>query len=130
MALIEDMVGAGILNRADDAIPTRDELLGQPAARARPAAAAAGRPARPHQDVGRGDDPGDGLPGQRRRVGRCSDAYFPKRLREVFAQHFGEHYLRREIVGTAAVNHIVNNAGVALPGARRWPPPRPAWARW
>src|SRR4029079_19754721 len=26
-ALVEDMVGAGILNRADDAIPTRDELL-------------------------------------------------------------------------------------------------------
>ena len=30
VALIENMVGAGILNRQDDAIPTRDELLGSP----------------------------------------------------------------------------------------------------
>ena len=30
VAFIEDMVGAGVLNRADDAIPTRDELLASP----------------------------------------------------------------------------------------------------
>jgi len=41
------------------------------------------------------------------------DAYFPKRLRESFRQHFAEHYLRREIIGTAAINHIVNNAGIS-----------------
>ena len=63
---------------------------GEPAPGARPAAAAAGRAARPHEDVGLGADAGDGLPGQR--AGRpLLDAYFPKRLRESFGQHFGEH---------------------------------------
>ena len=42
------------------------------------------------------------------------DAYFPKRLRESFAQYFPEHYLRREIVGCVAINHLVNNAGIAF----------------
>jgi glutamate dehydrogenase len=112
VALIEDMVGAGILNRADDAIPTKDELL-----------------ASPHRDRGlprpllavlvghtklwaeelileTGFPDGDsGRP--------LLDAYFPKRLREGFAPHFGEHYLKREIIGTAAINHIVNNAGIS-----------------
>jgi glutamate dehydrogenase len=42
------------------------------------------------------------------------DAYFPKRLRESFAQYFPEHYLRREIVGCVAINHLVNNAGISF----------------
>ena len=33
VALVEDMVGAGVLNRADDAIPTREELLASPETR-------------------------------------------------------------------------------------------------
>ena len=40
------------------------------------------------------------------------DAYFPDRLRESFAEFFIEHPLRREIIATAAVNHLVNHAGV------------------
>ena len=43
------------------------------------------------------------------------EAYFPKRLRESFAEHLEEHVLRREIVATAAVNHLVNNAGDHVP---------------
>ena len=42
------------------------------------------------------------------------DAYFPRRLREAFAEHFDEHALRREIIATAAVNHVVNNAGITF----------------
>ena len=45
---------------------------GQPAARARPAAAAAGRAARPHQDVGLPDGDGDDVPGERRPASRSS----------------------------------------------------------
>jgi glutamate dehydrogenase len=112
VALIEDMVGAGILNRADDAIPTREELLGSPH-RDR------GLP-RPLLAVLLGHTKlwaeelilETGFPDSE--TGRpLLDAYFPKRLRESFGQHFGEHYLRREIIGTAAINHIVNNAGIS-----------------
>jgi glutamate dehydrogenase len=42
------------------------------------------------------------------------DGYFPWGLRERFAEHFAEHALRREIVATAAANHVVNQAGVTF----------------
>jgi glutamate dehydrogenase len=42
------------------------------------------------------------------------DGYFPRRLRESFADYFQEHALRREIVATGAVNYIINNGGIAL----------------
>jgi NAD-specific glutamate dehydrogenase len=40
--------------------------------------------------------------------------YFPERLRRSFAAHFPEHVLRREIVTTGAVNHVVNRAGITF----------------
>jgi glutamate dehydrogenase len=40
--------------------------------------------------------------------------YFPRRLRDGFSEHLGSHPLRREIVATAAVNHVVNAAGVTF----------------
>src|SRR5688500_13880848 len=42
------------------------------------------------------------------------EAYFPRPIREGFKDHLGEHLLRREIVNTAAVNHLVNNAGITF----------------
>jgi hypothetical protein len=33
------------------------------------------------------------------------DGYFPRLLRERFAEHFQDHVLRREIVATGAVNY-------------------------
>jgi glutamate dehydrogenase len=112
VALIEDMVGAGILNRADDAIPTRDELLASPHRERglpRPLLAVLlGHTKLWAEELILETDFPDSETGR-----PLLDAYFPKRLRESFAQHFGEHYLRREIIGTAAVNHIVNNAGVS-----------------
>jgi glutamate dehydrogenase len=42
------------------------------------------------------------------------DCYFPRLLRERFSQHFQDHVLRREIVATGAVNHLVNRGGIAL----------------
>jgi len=40
--------------------------------------------------------------------------YFPEPLRREFASHFDAHPLKREIIGTVAVNHIVNTAGIAF----------------
>jgi glutamate dehydrogenase len=112
VGLIEDMVGAGILNRADDAIPTREELLASPyrdRGLPRPLLAVLlGHTKLWAEELILETDFPDGETGR-----PLLDAYFPKRLRESFAEHFGEHYLRREIIGTAAINHIVNNAGIS-----------------
>jgi glutamate dehydrogenase len=112
-ALIEDMVGAGVLNRADDAIPTRDELIaagyrekGLP----RPLLAVLLGHTKmwafemlmettfPESEAGQ----------------PFLEAYFPKRIRESFREHLKDHALRREIVATAAVNHLVNEAGITF----------------
>jgi glutamate dehydrogenase len=113
VGLIEDMVGAGILNRADDAIPTRDELLASPhrdRGLPRPLLAVLlGHTKLWAEELILETDFPDGESGR-----PLLDAYFPRRLRESFGQHFAEHYLKREIIGTAAVNHIVNNAGISF----------------
>ena len=112
VGLIEDMVGAGVLNRADDAIPTREELLASPHRERglpRPLLAVLlGHTKLWAEELILETDFPDGEAGR-----PLLDAYFPKRLREGFSQYFGEHYLRREIIGTAAINHIVNNAGIS-----------------
>jgi glutamate dehydrogenase len=41
-------------------------------------------------------------------------AYFPEPLRERFTQQMHEHRLRREIVVTGVVNHMVNRAGITF----------------
>jgi glutamate dehydrogenase len=113
VALVDDMAGAGLLNRADESVPTREELLGSP-----------------HRDRGlprpllcvllgyskmsafqlllETDFP-DGPAGR-----PFLDGYFPRLLRERFAGHFQDHVLRREIVATGAVNYLVNRGGIAL----------------
>jgi glutamate dehydrogenase len=113
VGLVDDMVGAGLLDRADESVPTRDELL-----------------AGPHRDRGlprplvcvllgyskmsafqlllETDFP-DGAAGH-----PFLEGYFPHLLRERFAEHFQGHVLRREIVATAAVNYLVNRGGIAL----------------
>jgi glutamate dehydrogenase len=113
LSLIDDMVGAGVLNREDDAIPTRAELLASPWREK-------GLP-RPLLAVLLGHtkmwafqmvmettfpESAAGEP--------FLEAYFPRRLRESFGAHLKEHVLRREIVATAAVNHLVNNAGITF----------------
>jgi glutamate dehydrogenase len=42
------------------------------------------------------------------------EAYFPQRMRRDFSPYFPEHPLRREIIATAVVNYVVNNAGISL----------------
>jgi glutamate dehydrogenase len=111
--LMEDMVGAGVLNRADDGLPGKQELLASPERKR-------GLP-RPLLCVLLGHiknwafemlmetefpDSATGRP--------LLDAYFPKRLRDSFREHFDSHVLKREIVATVAVNHVINHAGVAF----------------
>ena len=67
VALVDDMAGAGLLNRARRVGPLARGAAREPAARARPAAAAAVRAARLLEDVGLPAAARDRLPGQRRR---------------------------------------------------------------
>ena len=41
-------------------------------------------------------------------------SYFPRRIQETFAEHLDGHFLKREIIATAAVNRLVNEAGVTF----------------
>ena len=111
--LIDDMAGAGLLNRADEFVPRRRELLDCPT-RERGIA-------RPLLGVLLGyakmsvyqlllETAFPDTPAARPFL----DGYFPALLRERFAEHFEEHVLRREIVATAAVNYLVNRAGITL----------------
>jgi glutamate dehydrogenase len=111
--LLDDMAGAALLSRHDESVPTREELASSPHRQR-------GLP-RPLLCVLLGyskmsafqllletDFPDSAL-------GRpFLDEYFPRLLRERFADHFQEHVLRREIVATAAVNYMINRGGVLL----------------
>ncbi len=113
VALIDDMAGARLLNRGDESVPSRDELLAS-------AQQERGLP-RPLLCVLLGyakmsafqllleTDFPDGAAGR-----PFLDFYFPRLLRERFSEHFQEHVLRREIIATGAVNYLVNRAGIAL----------------
>jgi glutamate dehydrogenase len=113
VAFIDDLAGAGVLSRADDAVPSREELLSAPQKER-------GLP-RPLLAVLLGHtkmfafemlletafpDSPSGRP--------LLEAYFPARLRESFREHFDAHVLRREIIATAAVNQVVNQAGICF----------------
>ncbi len=113
VALVEELVNSGIINRANEDIPTRDELLESPTRKGgfpRPLLAkllgyskmwafeSVMHTPLPDSDAAR----------------PFLDSYFPKLLRERFASHFTEHVLRREIIATAVVNHVINSGGVAL----------------
>jgi glutamate dehydrogenase len=113
VALIENMLGAGVLNRADDAIPTQAELLASPERKRglpRPLLAVLlGHTKMWAFEMAMESEFPDS-PASRPFL----EAYFPRPIREGFAEHLGGHTLRREIVATAAVNHLVNNAGVTF----------------
>jgi glutamate dehydrogenase len=113
VAFIDDMVGAGILNRADESVPARDELLASPHRKRglpRPLLAVLLGYTKmfAFQMVMETEFP-DSEAGQ-----PFLDAYFPKKLRDGFSQHFGAHVLKREIVATTAVNYLVNKAGITF----------------
>ena len=113
VAFIQDMAGAGVLNRADDAIPSSEELLGNPH-RAR------GLP-RPLLAVLLGHTKNWAFQMVLETEFPDSEAaqpflhaYFPKQMREKYAGQLAAHTLRREIVATVAVNHLINRAGMTF----------------
>jgi glutamate dehydrogenase len=108
----ESLATAGVLNRADNAIPTRAELLESPQRerglpRSMLAVLLGHTKMWAFQTVLETEFPD--LPAGRPLL----DAYFPRRL-QPFAAHFADHPLRREIIATAAVNHVINEAGVTF----------------
>jgi glutamate dehydrogenase len=113
VALIENMLGAGVLNRADDAVPSQAELLSSPERKRglpRPLLAVLlGHTKMWAFEMILESDFPDSPAGR-----PFLEAYFPRPIREGFKDHLGEHFLRREIVGTSAVNHLVNNAGITF----------------
>jgi glutamate dehydrogenase len=113
VSLVADLVAAGILDPADDAVPSRDELAGSPSRQRglpRPllcillarvknwAVTQIADSSLPESEVAR----------------PLLTGYFPRQMRERFADHLSKHPLRREIVTTAAVNRVVNQAGVGF----------------
>jgi glutamate dehydrogenase len=110
---VDELVAAGGLVRADEAVPSRDELLDSPERKR-------GLP-RPLLAVLLGYTKMAAFPrlletgfpdGEAGRP--FLHAYFPKRLQDTFAEHFPDHVLKREIVATAAVNYLVNKAGITF----------------
>jgi glutamate dehydrogenase len=114
VAFAHELVATGLVHAEDDAVPSRDELLAY-AARGR------GLP-RPLLAVLMGHVKNwayarvlkTGLPDAPANRHFLA-AYFPRLIRERFEGQIDRHPLRREIVATAAVNYVVNKAGIRLP---------------
>jgi glutamate dehydrogenase len=113
VSFVQDLAGAGVIHRDDDAVPTRDELLANPA-RGR------GLP-RPLLCVLMGHVKNWAY-ARVLKTGLPDDAanrhflvgYFPPLIRQRFEAHVDQHPLRREIIATGAVNYVVNKAGIRL----------------
>ncbi len=114
VAFVDALVAAGALSRADDGVPSREALLASPErGRGLPrpllAVLLGHTKMQAFARVMETDFP------DRPAARPFLDGYFPRQLRERFAEHFPEHALRREIVATGAVNHLINHAGVTVP---------------
>jgi glutamate dehydrogenase len=112
-ALVESLVTSGVLDRVDDAVPGREELLASPARERglpRPLLAVV----LGHAKMWAFDRVLEGGFPESPSGRPFLEAYFPARVREGFRDHLADHPLRREIVATAAVNHVINHAGVSF----------------
>jgi glutamate dehydrogenase len=113
VALIDEMKIHGIVDRLDPNIPAREELLKSDQTMrgmARPLLADLLGYTKMwgFDHLMRSSIPDDKLERP------FLELYFPRRLRNDFIAHFPEHPLRREIIATAVINYVVNNAGIAL----------------
>jgi glutamate dehydrogenase len=113
VGLVDDMAGAGLLNREDESVPTREQLLaseqrGRGLPRPLLCVLLGYTKMSAFQLLLETDFP-DGEAGR-----PFLEGYFPRALRERFSEHFHEHVLRREIIATCAVNYLVNRAGISL----------------
>jgi glutamate dehydrogenase len=110
-ALIDDLLSRGILHREDDALPGPAEI-GDVRERGLPRpllAVVLGQTKRWAYDLLLDSRFPDEPAAQSFLVG-----YFPRRLQSEYAEHIAAHALRREIVATVAVNHVINHAGVTF----------------
>lgn len=113
VGIVEQMVTSGIINRSDAAIPAREQLLASPARSRglpRPVLASVLAYAKnwSFTQVLRAplvDSP---------TAEPFLVSYFPARLQQNFQPYFTQHPLRREIIATAAVNYLMNHAGISL----------------
>ncbi len=111
--VIEQMVTTRVINREDQAVPTRDALVSS-AFRSRglprPLLAVLLGHAKMHAyDVTLASsfpDSDTGLP--------LLTRYFPDLMRERYADAFTRHPLKREIIATVAINHVINHAGITF----------------
>jgi glutamate dehydrogenase len=114
-AFVEDLVAHGIMNREDDAIPTVAELAASgPRERGLPRpllAVALGQVKRWAYDLLLESPFADAAVAAPYLAG-----YFPRRLQSEFPEDIPRHPLRREIITTVVVNHVVNQAGVGFLG--------------
>ncbi|MDH4063737.1 MAG: NAD-glutamate dehydrogenase, partial [Acidobacteriota bacterium] len=111
--LVQELVATGVLDRSDDAVPNREELAGGPAhdrGLPRPllcvmlghvknwAFFRTLRSSLPDADIAQ----------------PLLVSYFPTKMRDAHRDHFALHPLKREIIATAAVNYLVNHAGIGF----------------
>ncbi len=111
---IDALVEAQFLNPVDDSVPTRDVLRRDSAETGLPRpllAVLLGETKRYLAEAVMATE----FPGSPAGAPLLA-SYFPERLQKEkeYAEHFAAHPLKREIVATVAVNHIVNTAGIAF----------------
>jgi glutamate dehydrogenase len=111
--LIEALVAAGDLDRDLEFLPNKEEIAeraaaGQGLTAPEFAVLLAYRKITLTQDLLESDLPDDPA------YDSVLTAYFPEPLREKFHQQMQEHRLRREIIVTGVVNHMVNRAGITF----------------
>jgi glutamate dehydrogenase len=111
--LIDGLVEARVFTREDESMPPRAQLLDSPdRSRGLP------RPVLAvllgySKMLGYNETLASAFP-DTEAAGPLLHAYFPPLLRERYAEHFVRHPLRREIVATVAINHVINHAGIAF----------------
>ena len=111
--VIEQMIVNRVFSREDQGVPSRDALLSSPQRRRglpRPLLAVLLGQAKMHAyDLTLAStfpDSPAGLPLLRR--------LFPDLMKERYAALFTRHPLKREIIATVAINHVINHAGITF----------------
>jgi len=109
--LVEEMVTSGVVIRAEESIPTRQDLLAAPSRHRglpRPLLAVLLGYSKMHAyQLAIASD----LPENPAMLSFLEE-YFPPLLRQRYSQYFLYHPLKREIIATAVVNHVINRQGI------------------
>jgi glutamate dehydrogenase len=111
--VIEQMIADRVFSRSDQSVPTREALLSSPLRMRglpRPLLAVLLGQAKMHAyDLTLASsfpDSPSGLP--------LLTRYFPDLMQERYGEFFSKHPLKREIIATVAINHVINHAGITF----------------